>query len=151
MHTHTAARVHGYGCGCTIRPVFKGAPESGDLVHEWTGAVCHPCDPSGAYPRGRQQLYHLTGEDVMAALSLVSKVTQLWTGNLIPSLQDWEATPMILPRCAMRARCRKEMGTCMWGGDTGARKWARARRTLRCVRDHSELHAPWLQCTPSYV
>lgn len=48
---------------------------------------------------------------------------------------------MILPRCAMRAKCRKEMDTCMWGGDTGAWKWARARRTLRHASDH-------ISCTP---
>lgn len=114
MHTLRAACVCGCGCVCTIRPVFKGVPGSTDLVHEWTGAgkpVCHPCDL-----RGKQQAYHFTGEDVMAALSRVSKVTQLGTGNLIPSLQDWEAIPTILPRCAMRARCRKEVDACMWAG-----------------------------------
>lgn len=106
--------------------------------------VCHPCDPSHTYPRGRQWLYHFISEDGIAALVLVSKVTQLWTVNLIPSLKDWEATPMILPRCAMRSRCRKEMDTCMWGGDTQAWKWARARRTLRRASNH-------IRCTPSYV
>lgn len=84
MHTLRASCVRGYGCVCTIRPVFKGVPGSTDLVHEWTGAgkpVCHPCDL-----RGKQQAYQFTGEDVMAALSRVSKVTQLGTGNLTPSL-----------------------------------------------------------------
>lgn len=69
----------------TIRPVFKGVSGSVDLVHKWTGTgkpVWHPCDPSCAYPRGRRQSYHLTGEDVMAALSLVSSQTAM----------DWESS-----------------------------------------------------------
>lgn len=72
-----------------------------------------PTDPPMPIPGEGSYSTIFSGEDMKAALSLCSKSHSSGLVATLPSLQDREAIPTILPRSSMRERCRKELDTCM--------------------------------------
>lgn len=93
--------------GCLSRCV------GGQELEGLCGAHVTPTDPPMPIPGEGSNSTIFSGEDMKAALSLCSKSHSSGLAGILSSLQDREATPMILPRRAVRARCIKELDTCM--------------------------------------
>lgn len=111
--------AHSKGCVCAwwwLCVCHQGCLSrclGGQELEDLCGTHVTPTDPPMPIPGEGSNSTIFSGEDMKAALSLCSKSHSSGLAGILPSLQDREATPMILPRRAVRARCRKELDTCM--------------------------------------